>query len=136
MLFQYLKLKLVLRLILFNFLDIFSMEGYYYGILRKYTEEIKKKHQQLKGLSDSSSLASASTSSSSSSLDNYHQTTPLVCNQTSSVTSYNSVYIPSQNIIQSFQKFYLLLSNTISHSFLSFSISSLSPFSKYCLNLP
>ena len=75
------------------------MEGYYYGILRKYTEEIKKKHQQLKGLSDSSSLASASTSSSSSSLDNYHQTTPLVCNQTSSVTSYNSVYIPSQNII-------------------------------------
>ena len=81
------------------------MEGYYYGILRKYTEEIKKKHQQLKGLSDSSSSASASasssasTSSSSSSLDSYHQTTPLVCNQTSSVTSYNSVYIPSQNII-------------------------------------
>lgn len=67
------------------------MEGYYYGILRKYTEEIKKKHQKSKGMSKSYSSASAS--SSSTSLDSYHQTTPLVCNQTS------SVYIPSQNII-------------------------------------
>ena len=76
------------------------MEGYYYGILRKYAEELKRKQMLKEQLSTSSSTSSTS----SSSLERYHQTTPLVCNQTNSVTSYNTmydnpVYNPIQKII-------------------------------------
>ena len=79
------------------------MEGYYYGILRKYAEELKRK-QLLKEQVSTSSSSSSTSSSSSSSLERYHQTTPLVCNQTNSVTSYNTmydnpVYNPIQKII-------------------------------------
>lgn len=92
------------------------MEGYYYGILRKYTEELKltqalKDHSSTSSsntISSSSSTSSSTSSSdtkpasssatssyspnSSSSLEIYNQTTPLLCNQTNSITSYNTMY--------------------------------------------
>ena len=67
----------------FNFIDTYSMEGYYYGILRKYTEELKIKQMLKEQVPSTASL---------SSLESYHQTKPFVYNQTNSITSYNTMY--------------------------------------------
>ena len=82
------------------------MEGYYYGILRKYTEELKRppllKEQSIGHASantntttntntntNTNTTTTATATATTTGSQKYHQTTPLVCNQTNSVTSNN-----------------------------------------------
>ena len=78
------------------------MDAYYYGILRKYAEELKIK--QLKDNSQPSTISSTQPSTISSTqpstisstqpstpLPTYNKITPLVCNQTNSVSLYRGM---------------------------------------------
>ena len=62
------------------------MDAYYYGILRKYAEELK-----IKQLKDNSQPSTISSTQPSTPLPTYNKITPLVCNQTNSVSLYRGM---------------------------------------------